>query len=90
MITTRSTEAFGLSDAGLEVKFQDSKTGVNVFTLWDTRRHGEYKRMDEKAAMSHAKETIRNWTETMMDYMGKAYANKPEKKNIEQKPVIQK
>ena len=90
MITTKSTEAFGLSDAGLEVKFQDSKTGVNVFTLWDTRRHGEYKRMDEKAAMSHAKETIRNWTETMMDYMGKAYANKPEKKNIEQKPVIQK
>ena len=82
MITTKSTEAFGLSDAGLEVKFQDSRTGVNVFTLWDTRRHGEYKRMDVKAAMRHAEETIRNWTKTMMDYMGKAYAKKPEKKNI--------
>ena len=77
MITTKSTEAFGLSDAGLEVKFQDSRTGVNVFTLWDTRRHGEYKRMDVKAAMRHAEETIRNWTKTMMDYMDMAYAKNP-------------
>ena len=83
MITTRSTEAFGLSDAGLEVKFQDSRTGVNVFTLWDTRRHDEYKRMDVNAAMRHAEETIQNWTKTMLDYMDKAYAKEP-KKNIKQ------
>jgi hypothetical protein len=74
MITTKSTEAFGLSDAALEVKFQDYRTGVNVFTLWDTRRHGEYKRMDVKAAMRQAEEAIRNWTNTMMDHMDKAYA----------------
>lgn len=69
MITTKNTEAFGLSDAALEVKFQDSRTGFNVLSLWDTRPQGEYKRMNEKAAMRHAKETIRKWTKTIMDYM---------------------
>jgi hypothetical protein len=74
MIIAKSTEAFGLSDAVLEVKFQDSRTGVNVFTLWDTRRPGEYKRLDVRAAMRHAEETINNWTQTLIDYMDKAYA----------------
>ena len=82
MIIKKGTEAFGLSDAALEVKFQDSRTGEEVFTLWDTRRHGGYKRMDVEAAMRHAKETIRDWTKTMMEYMDKAYAEKPEKESI--------
>ena len=74
MVIAKSTEAFGLSDAVLEVKFQDSRTGVNVFTLWDTRQTGEYKRLDVKAAMRHAEETIHHWTQTLIDYMDKAYA----------------
>lgn len=73
MITDRNIEAFGLSDAALEVKFQDSRTGVDVLTLWDTRRHGEYKRMDVKTVMNRAKQTIQNWTKTIVDYMDKAH-----------------
>ena len=85
MVTDRSIEAFGLSDAALEVKFQDSRTGVNVLTLWDTRRHGEYKRMDVKTVMNRAKQTIQKWTKTILDYMDKAHTKASDQHNLNQK-----
>ena len=77
MVTNKNTEAFGLSAAALEVIFQDSITGEPVFKMWDTRQHGGYKRMNVESALRHAKNTIHNWTKTMMDYKDKAYADRP-------------
>ncbi|HIJ55664.1 MAG TPA: DUF3313 domain-containing protein [Deltaproteobacteria bacterium] len=82
MTATTNTQAFGLSDSALEVEFQDSKTGEPILAIWDTRKHGEYRKMHEEAVMRHAKDTIQNWIKITMNYIDKAYAEKPQETTI--------